>query len=355
MYDGTPGDVRLDAHGTHVAGTIGACGGNAAGVVGLNWTVTIIAAKFLGPSFGLTSDAVLAVNYITDLKNRYGLDVVVTNNSWTGGGYSTALHQANLRAAKNDILFVAAAGNNAQDYDTSPRYPAGYDTRISAGSEGAASYDAVISVAAITSGGALASFSNYGATTVDVGAPGVEIYSTTPQQTYAAGNGTSMAVPHVTGAVAMYRALYPSASAAEIRAATLNHAIPTSSLTGRTATGRRLNVGDFVGSRSTFTDSPLIAGVREMRAVHIEELRDRITLLRVAHGLTRFAWTDPVLTGVVARTVHLLELRTALDGVYAAAARRPPAYTDATLAPGVSPIRAVHIVELRAAVEALEP
>jgi subtilisin-like proprotein convertase family protein len=253
IYDGTPTDRQLDAHGTHVAGTIGAVGGNGVGVAGVNWNVTMISAKFLGPADGTTADAIAATEYLTDLKIRHGLNLVAVNHSWGGGGYSLGLHQALIRAAKNEILSIVAAGNSNINNDVSPQYPAGYATDISAGSESAASYDGVIAVASITSTGAKSSFSNYGATTVDLGAPGSSILSTTPQNTYSTFSGTSMAAPHVTGAAAAYRAIHGSASAAEMRSAILGRGISTPSLNGITVTGRRLNVAEFDDSLPSLT------------------------------------------------------------------------------------------------------
>ncbi len=231
-----------DAHGTHVAGTIGARGGNATGVVGVAWNVKMISGKFLGPNGGYTSDAVNAINYFRDLKVRHGLRIVATSNSWGGGGYSSALHTAILRAAKEGILFVAAAGNNGANNDSTANYPSNYTTLQGTSIETAASYEAVIAVAAISSSGARASFSNYGATTVDIGAPGVGIWSSVPTDSYASYSGTSMATPHVSGAVAVYAAAFPTASAPEIRTAILAAAKPTTSLAGLTVTGGRLSL-----------------------------------------------------------------------------------------------------------------
>jgi subtilisin family serine protease len=236
-YDGTDDD-----HGTHVAGTIGGEGGNAIGVAGVNWNVTMISAKFLGPGGGYISGAIDAVNYLTDLKTRHGLNIVATNNSWGGGGYSQGLHDAIIRAAKAGILFVAAAGNSSSNNDNGPFYPSNYSTLIGTSTETAATYEAVIAVASITSTGALSSFSSYGATTVDLGAPGSSVTSTLPVDSYGSYSGTSMATPHVTGAAALYASRYPTATAKEIRDAILVSATPTASLSGKTATGGRLNV-----------------------------------------------------------------------------------------------------------------
>src|SRR5215204_507939 len=250
IYDGVrPSDYDTDLHGTHVAGTIGAPA-NGLGVVGVNWNVTMISAKFLGPDGGTIADAIAAVNYFVDLKTRHGLNIVVINNSWGGGGYSQALHDAVIRAAKANILFTAAAGNGnlagiGQNNDSKPSYPSNYNTTQGTSTETAASYDAVIAVAALTSTGALAKYSNFGVTTVDIGAPGSGVWSTSPNNTLTRLDGTSMATPHVTGGVALYASTHPTATPQQIRSAILTTGVTTSSLVNKTATGRRLNVSTF--------------------------------------------------------------------------------------------------------------
>lgn len=264
-HDATVYDVGEDNHGTHVAGTIGARGSNTdwdgqcncGGVVGVNWNVTLISAKFLGPDGGSLDDAVQAIDYFTMLKKTKGLNIVALNNSWTGGGDSQALHDAIIRAAKAGILFVAAAGNEGSNNDGVRSYPSGYSTLQGTSTESAASYESVIAVAAIDSNGALASFSNYGRTTVDLGAPGVGIWSTTASPSdwlnpYAQMSGTSMATPHVTGALALYASVYMASGptsaiqARQMRTALLNTVIKTSSLNGRTVTNGRLNIDGLV-------------------------------------------------------------------------------------------------------------
>jgi subtilisin family serine protease/subtilisin-like proprotein convertase family protein len=233
-----------DDHGTHVAGTIGGKGNNGIGVAGVNWDVTIISAKFLGTNGGTSADAVRAIDYMTDLKNRHGINLVATNNSWGGGSYSQSMHDAIIREAKVDIIFAAAAGNSTSNNDSLDNYPSNYSTLTGTSTESAASFESVIAVASIASDGFISGFSSYGATTVDIGAPGSGIYSSVPTSAYASFNGTSMATPHVAGAIALYASLYPTATANQIRDVLLQTAVPTPSLAGLTVTGGRLNIYD---------------------------------------------------------------------------------------------------------------
>lgn len=238
--DATVFDGAGDDHGTHVAGTIGASGGNGKGVAGVVWNVKLLSAKFLGSRGGTTANAIKAVDYFTDLKLRQGLNIVATNNSWGGGGFSQALYDAIARANSAGILFIAAAGNASSNNDATASYPANYNVAN------------VISVASITNTGGLSSFSNYGATQVDLGAPGSGIWSTVPVSSkgkvvasYASYNGTSMATPHVSGAAALYASKHPGSTAAQIKSAILSSVTPTSSLSGKTVTGGRLNVTSY--------------------------------------------------------------------------------------------------------------
>lgn len=238
VYDGLSTN-DIDSHGTHVSGTIGGLGNNSIGVVGMNWNVKIIPSKFLGATGGSTSNAIKAIDYLTNLKKSKGINIVASNNSWGGGGYSKLLLAAIQRADKAGILFIAAAGNAGSNIDNVKSYPASYASPN------------VIAVSAIDANGLVPSWSNFGVKTVALGAPGANIISTVPGPNgvgYAAYNGTSMATPHVSAAVALYAAKnFPSSTtqinSQAIKKAILNNTIPTPSLSGKTITGGRLNVG----------------------------------------------------------------------------------------------------------------
>ena len=208
--NGNPMDDN--GHGTHVAGTI-AAEANGYGTTGVAYSTTIMPLKFLNANgSGYLSDAISAINYATMERTRYGVNVRVNNCSWGGGGFSSALQSAIQAANSAGILVVTAAGNNGTNNDVSPEYPANYDSPN------------VISVAASTQTNQLASFSDYGVSTVDIAAPGVSIYSTTPNNTYSTYSGTSMAAPHVSAVAALAWALDPNATVAKVRNAILQGA-----------------------------------------------------------------------------------------------------------------------------------
>jgi len=211
-------------HGTHCAGTIGAKGNNRVGVVGVTWNVKIMALKFLSSSgSGSVSNAVEALNYAIMMGAH------LTSNSWGGGGFSQAMLDAIEAANANDQLFIAAAGNSRRNNDVTPHYPSNYDVAN------------VISVAATDSRDNLASFSCYGRRTVDVGAPGVYIYSTIPSNRYASLSGTSMATPHVAGLAALLLDYMPSMTASQLKEIIMESGDPVTALHQKTLTGRRIN------------------------------------------------------------------------------------------------------------------
>lgn len=222
-----------DFHGTHVAGIIGAKGGNGMGVAGVVWDVKLLGAKFMEGGVGSAFAAAQAIDYFVALKTKQKLNIVALCCSWEGSMSSKNLEAAIRRANKAGILIVAAAGNSASNIDRTPIYPASY--------KGAN----IITVASIGSTGALSYFSNYGSKSVDIAAPGESILSTYLNNTYASMSGTSMAAPHVAGAAALYAAAHPGASMKEIKAAILSSAVPTASLAGKCATGGRLDLSRF--------------------------------------------------------------------------------------------------------------
>lgn len=225
------GDPMDDqGHGTHVAGTIGAVSNNNRGVAGVAHRVKMVAIKFLdAEGNGSFLDALEAIDYATNLKQR-GVRIIGTNNSWGGGGYWQPLRDAIARSRAADMLFIAAAGNSSVNADVSPMYPAAYQEPN------------IISVASIDRFGALSSFSNYGAVSVDIGAPGSQIASTYPGNGYVYLSGTSMASPHVAGAFALLKAYSYGLSWESARNAILSSGDDLGALNGKTATGKLLNV-----------------------------------------------------------------------------------------------------------------
>ena len=220
--DNNPED--LNSHGTHVAGTIAASGNNGVGVVGVSHEVQIMPLRFLNSDgVGAVSDAVRGLNY------AMSKGVQLTNNSWGSTGLSESLRSAIEQAAEANQLFIASAGNNASNNDEIPNYPSSFDL------------DNIIAVAATNASDQLAAFSNYGATTVDIAAPGVAIFSTLPNGEYGNAQGTSMAAPHVTGTAVLLWAENPTATYSKIKDAILSSVDPVSSLEGVVGAAGRLN------------------------------------------------------------------------------------------------------------------
>ena len=218
-----------DGHGTHVAGTTAAVGNNGFGVTGVSWNSKIMAMKVLGTRGGATSGIIQALDYLVTMKTRYGVNIVVSNNSYGGPGFSQAFRDAIQRTIDVGIPFVAAAGNSTQNNDVLPDFPASYDL------------DGIISVAATDNRDQLAGFSSFGLTTVDIAAPGVDVLSTTLGGGYGLLSGTSMASPHVAGVVALLAGAVPGASVDRLKAAIILGADPVAQLTGINVSGARLN------------------------------------------------------------------------------------------------------------------
>ena len=231
------GDPMDDnGHGTHCAGIIGAEGGNGIGVAGVNWNVKIMPLRFMdGDGAGTTKDAIEAINYVIDRK-RAGVNVRIISASWGSTTRSRALEDVIRRAYDEGILVVAAAGNANSDNDQTPHFPSSYNLGN------------VVSVAALNRSDQLASFSNYGAKSVHVAAPGEEILSTWLEHGFSEKKGTSMATPFVAGVAALILSQNPKMSVDDLRARLLKSVDPVPSLKGRVSSGGRINAAKAVGA-----------------------------------------------------------------------------------------------------------
>lgn len=227
--EGLPDPMDDNGHGTHCAGIIGAEGENNLGIAGVNWKVQIMPLKFMtAGGFGTTKDAIEAINYVIDRK-KAGVNVRIISASWGSTQKSRALGEVIRKAYENDILFVAAAGNATTDNDRRPHFPSSYDVPN------------VISVAALDRNDQLARFSNYGAKSVAIAAPGVEILSTWLGNSYEEKSGTSMATPVVAGVAALILAENPRMSVDDLRKKLMDSTDPIVALKGKTVSGGRIN------------------------------------------------------------------------------------------------------------------
>lgn len=271
VYDAADGDK----HGTHIAGTIAAEGNNDTGVTGVNWRASIMPLKFLGPNGGKVSDAAKAIDYAVAEGAK------ISNNSYGCGGtgcYSDTLKAAIDNADGAGHLFVAAAGNEGTDNDVTPQYPANYDSSN------------VIAVAATNDQDGLASFSNFGATTVDLAAPGVGILSTLPDNSYDRYSGTSMATPHVAGVAALLKSQNPTYSDEEMKDQILRYAEPKNSLQGKTVTGGRLNAdAALTGLQALDSTGPTISAMKPKPG---SKTRDRTPVIGATISDDRTELTD---------------------------------------------------------------
>ncbi len=224
-----------DAHGTHVAGIIGAVGNNGIGVSGVSWSVSLLAIKASDEEgFFSTFDIAKGLDYVRRLKVERGARIVAVNASFGGFSPSDVEFRAIERLRLAGILFVAAAGNESANIDRNPVFPASYQL------------DNIISVLATDERGARANFSNYGFLNADIAAPGTRILSTLPFGSYGRLDGTSMATPMVAGALALGAAVRPDLSGEELRAALFSSGAVVPSLDALTSTGRFLDVGSFI-------------------------------------------------------------------------------------------------------------
>ncbi len=227
-----------DAHGTHVAGIVGAVGNNGLGISGVDWNVKLMAVKIFGNAGNFVSTIVGALNYAVDNG------ALVSNHSYnTGTGGPILAHQAAIvNAQSKGHVFVSSAGNTTGDNDVIDHYPSDYP------------FDNVIAVAATDNQDAKAGFSNFGVTTVHLGAPGVDVLSTIPGAAYGLNSGTSMASPHVAGAVALLMSFRPDLNYQDILGAMYRGTDKIPSLQGITITGGRLNLKNAIDELPALPD-----------------------------------------------------------------------------------------------------
>jgi serine protease len=212
-----------NGHGTNVAGIIGAQG-TSGGVDGVAPQISLMDVEFIGSNgTGSLSDFIEGLEYAI----KHGAKI--SNNSWSGAGNTTDLYDAIAASEQAGMIFVAAAGNYASNTDVTPYYPGSY------------TLPNIVTVAALDDTAHLASFSDYGATTVDVGAPGVNILSTLPNNQYGAESGTSQAAPFVAGVMALVWSKYPTLTYAQVISDVYQSVTPVAALKGKSVTGGEVN------------------------------------------------------------------------------------------------------------------
>jgi subtilisin family serine protease len=277
VIEGTGNPMDFDDHGTHVAGTIGASANDGFPHVGVAWDVRLMAIRWITTAGATTDDLIEAIQYAVQNGAH------IANASYGGYFFDPAEFDAMAAAREAGLLFIAAAGNDAIDADVFPSYPANYPL------------DNIIAVAATDRQNRLAGFSNFGAHTVHVGAPGAEIFSSISlgNATYDFFNGTSMAAPHVAGVAALIRARHPNASMAEIRERILQTVVPAPALAGRTTTGgvvsaHKALIAEPDGELEVTVDPPsgsvLLAGSEQPIYVRVTDI---------------FSVTDATVTGLI--------------------------------------------------------
>jgi len=323
--DNNPDDPVTQGHGTAVSGVIGAIGGNGLGVAGVMWNVSILPIKIFPNQGGASTFSIIsAQEYITMLRRDFGVNIVASNNSYgillpdTGQQFNDAEEIAIQNATNAGILFIAAAGNDANDND-GPRvaYPASYPN------------PRIISAAATNNRDRLASFSNWGVTRVDVGAPGEQIRTTQVGGGYQYINGTSFASPYTAGVIGLLASVNRYATPEQLRDALFMGVDRLASLDGLVATGGRINAyrslqlvqvpGPVVGA---VLPGPTTAPVSEIVVQFSEDINPAFLfpggmldtskiILRASNGDSRFDANDiyfPIINGDVVLTGNLMTI-----------------------------------------------
>lgn len=264
--------ISFDAHGTSVAGIIGAVGNNGAGITGVSWNVKLMPLKFISNGSGDTSGAVKAINYAIAQKNK-GVNVRVINASWgpTGAScndsFSKSLKKAIEAAGKAGITFVCSAGNgdcgpnrNGDDLDAAPEYPASWGGELSN----------VLSVTAVDSTDAVPGFSNFGHTNISVAAPGFAVLTTVPRgfaglpdiASYGTQTGTSFSAPHITGIAALLAAREPALTAEQIKQRIITTAEPILPLASKIKSAGRANAFNALTNALPAVSAPGISAIQ---------------------------------------------------------------------------------------------
>jgi len=277
-------------HGSHVAGIIGAVGNNGAGVTGVNWSIKMKPYKVFNDE-GVGS----SFDFIQAFSAAVSAGIKLVNYSGGGESYSQASYDAISDGNDNGTLLIAAAMNESLDTDIpgNEYYPNNYDL------------DNILTVAATDQDDALASFSNYGTTSVDVAAPGYYIYSTIPDDDYGYMNGTSMATPYVTGIAALYLSENPDYTHLGLKQLIMDNVDTIASLADKVVTGGRVNAlsmfsaadsvaptGTISYSTTDYTTEDVIATLATSESVIISNNEGANTYTFTENGSFTFQFTD---------------------------------------------------------------
>lgn len=313
FYDGDGDPADENGHGTHCAGIVGAKGDNGSDVVGINWTVGILPVRALGPRGG-GSDADVAAGIL------YGVDrgASVVSLSLGGAGSSTVLENAIQYARDSGVLVVAAAGNDADDNDLYPTYPA------------STPLENVVAVAATDSSDKLATFSNYGTYTVHVAAPGAGIVSTYLGNQLATMSGTSMATPYVAGLLALMKAANPTLNYTQLKTALMVSSDPLASLNGKVVANGRVNAYRAVMTAASGeippAPTPIAAPGESGEARKLTISTKRYSRRTIIHGYiktaARVALSDKRIY-LSCKTISARRTKSDQDGYYAFKVSRP--------------------------------